>query len=262
MKPVTSDTSNRAFYREVDEEVRRERMADIWSRHGVAIVAGVLALLLAIGLGLWWRGHREARRGVEGERLQAAFDRLGAGDAKAAGAALTPIARDAGPGYRALARMTEADIALSRRDNAAAARLFASIADDDGVAAPLRDLALVRRTSAEFDTLKPDAVVSRLRSLAMKGSPWFGSAGELVALSYVRMNKRDLAAALFGQIAGDDGAPATLRQRAAQMASALGADAAPQPGGAAVAPQLNDAAVAPQGRGAAAAPQGQDKPAT
>lgn len=228
VKPVTPDTSNRAFFREVDEEVRRERVADVWSRYGTFIVVGILALLVAIGAGLWWRSHLQARRGVEGERLQAAFDRLGNGDAKGADAALAPIARDAGPGYRTLARMTQADIALRDRDTAGAARLFGAVAADDGVAAPLRDLALLRQTSAQFDTLTPDAVVGRLRTLAMKGNAYFGSAGEMVALSYIRLGKRDLAAALFGQIAADDGTPATVRQRAIQMASALGASAAPE----------------------------------
>lgn len=242
VKPVTTDTSNRAFFREVDEEVRRERVADIWSRFGVQIILGIVALLIAIGAGLWWRSHREAGRGVEGEQLQAAFDRLGAGDAKGADAALVPIARDAGPGYRTLARMTRADIALKDRDDAGAARLFAAVVADDAVAQPLRDLALVRQTSAEFDTLKPEVVVARLRALALKGNAYFGSAGEMVALSYVRMNKRDLAAALFGQIAADDTVPATLRQRAVQMASALGA-------------------AGPQTSGPSPAPQGQEKPA-
>ncbi|MGI4733362.1 MAG: hypothetical protein ACRYFW_16700 [Janthinobacterium lividum] len=229
--------------REVDDEVRRERVADVWSRYGIRIVVGIVAVLVALGLGLWWHAHREAQRGIEGEQLQAAFDKLGAGDTRGADAALAPIARDGGPGYRTLARMTRGDIALRAKDDKGAARLFASIVADDGVAQPLRDLALVRQTAAEYDTLPPAAVASRLRGLAVRGNPYFGSAGEMVALAYLHLNKRDLAQSLFAQIAGDDTVPATLRQRAVQMASAL-------------------AAGAPQQAGLAAAPQRQDKPAT
>ena len=91
-----------------------------------------------------------------------------------------------------------------------------------------RDQALVRQTAAEFDTLKPQVVVERLRPLAVAGNPWFGSAGELTAVAYMRMNKSDLAGPLFAKIAADEGVPDTIRQRAVQMAGAVGVDAVPQ----------------------------------
>ncbi len=225
---VTPSDTNKAFLREVDEELRREQIATVWSRYGAWIVLGVVALLIAVAGALWWRAHREATRGVEGEQLQAAFDTVTAGNIKDASAKLTPLASSGTPGYRALARMTQADILLQKQDLRGAARLFAAVVGDDGVGRPLRDLALLRQTSAEFDTLQPAVVVQRLKPLAAKGNAYFGGAGELVAISYIRMGKRDLAAQLYGQIGADDLTPATLRQRAVQMAGLLGTPAAPQ----------------------------------
>ena len=89
----------------------------------------------------------------------------------------------------------------------------------------------MRQTSAEFDTLKPDVVVARLRGLAVKGTPWFGSAGEMVAVSYLKMNRRDLAATLYSQIASDPGTAETMRVRAVQMSGVLGVDAVNEPKG-------------------------------
>ena len=225
---VTPSDTNKAFLREVDEELRREQIASVWSRYGAWIVLGVVALLVAVGGALWWRSHREAARGVEGEQLQAAYDSVAAGNTAAATRQLTPLATSATPGYRALARMTQADMLLQKQDLRGAARLFAEVAGDDGVSRPLRDLALLRQTSAEFDTLSPAVVVQRLKPLAMPGNPYFGGAGELVAISYLRLGKRPLAAALYSQIAADDTTPATLRQRSVQMAGVLGAATAPR----------------------------------
>ena len=42
------------------------------------------------------------------------------------------------------------------------------------------------------------------------------------------MNRRDLAGTLFGQMARDENVPATIRQRAVQMAGVLGVDAVDQ----------------------------------
>lgn len=81
---------------------------------------------------------------------------------------------------------------------------------------------------AEYDTMKPEAVVARLGGMAVPGNAYFGSAGEMVAVAYLRMNKRDQAGRLFGQIASDKDVPDTLRQRAVQMAGVLGVDAVGQ----------------------------------
>jgi hypothetical protein len=60
--------------------------------------------------------------------------------------------------------------------------------------------------------------------LAVPGHPWFGSAGELTALAYVKMGKDNLAGPIFAQIAKQERLPQTLRSRAQQMAGALGID--------------------------------------
>jgi len=87
-----------------------------------------------------------------------------------------------------------------------------------------RDLALIRQTRAEFDTLAPQAVVDRLKPLSTPGHAWFGSAGELTALAYIKMGKDNLAGPIFAQIAKQEGLPPSLRSRAQQMAGAMGID--------------------------------------
>ena len=44
-------------------------------------------------------------------------------------------------------------------------------------------------TAVELDTLAPQTVIDRLKGLAVAGNPWFGSAGEMVALSYLKQGK-------------------------------------------------------------------------
>ncbi len=70
--------------------------------------------------------------------------------------------------------------------------------------------------------MKPDDVIARLKPLAKPGNPWFGSAGELVAMAYLKQGKRDLAGPLFASIAKDENAPKSMRSRARQMAGMLG----------------------------------------
>jgi hypothetical protein len=221
--------TNEAFLREVDDELRRDQLLTFWERYGRALIAAVVVGLALFAGFLYWQHRKTVAAGVAGEQLQIAYDSLAAQQPAKAAPVLADLAKSNRPGYSALARFTEADILLQKNDLKGAAAKFAAIAADTRVAQPFRDLALVRQTSAEFDTLKPQVVIERLRPLAVAGNPWFGSAGEMVAMAYLSSGRRDLAASLFSQIGKEDTVPETLRQRAVQMASVLGSDASAVP---------------------------------
>ncbi len=215
--------TNEAFLREVDEELRRDELATAWRRYGRWLIIAVLASLAAFGGWLYWQHYQEQRSGAEGASLLAAYDQLGAGKDAQAGPALAALGASSSPGYRAMAKFSQADLLLKKNDLKGAAAKFAEVVADQSIGQPFRDLALIRQTSAEYDSLKPQVVVDRLRPLAQKGSPWLGSAGELVGTAYLAMNRRDLARTLFSLMSSDDGVPESIRKRAVQMASTLGA---------------------------------------
>lgn len=217
--------SNQAFIREVDDEVRRERMTRFWTRWGLVVIAVVVLALAAFGGWLYWQHRQTEAAGRQGEQLQAAFDQLGSGQAKQAQPALAELAGSSIDGYRALAKFTQADILLQNNDLRGAAARFAEVANDEGLTKPFRDLALIRQTAAEFDALRPQVVIQRMRPLAAPGSPWLGSAGEMMAVAHIRLGQNREAGALFGRVARDENTPPSLRQRAVQMAGVLGVDA-------------------------------------
>lgn len=220
--------SNEAFLREVDEELRREEALKLWKRWGIVIVGVIVAALVALAGWLWWQSHRENVAGEQGIKFNQAMDSLGNQQPDKAAPVLADLAKTGSEGYAALAQFTQADIALQKDDLKGAAKLFAAVAGDSSVDQPLRDLALVRQTLAEYDTLQPQVVIDRLRPLAVKGNPYYGTAGEMTAVAHLRMNRRDLAGRMFGEIARDEDVPASIRQRAVQMAGVLGVDAVDQ----------------------------------
>ncbi len=216
--------NNEAFLREVDDELRRDQMMTFWERYGRWTIAGIVVALAAFAGFLYWQHRQTEAAGVQGEQLQTAYDALGNSQPDQAATTLAPIAASNRDGYKALALMTQADILLSKQQDKAAAAKFAGIVADTSIAQPFRDLALIRQTTAEFDALKPQVVIERLRPLAVAGNPYFGSAGELVAMAYLNSGRKDLAGQMFGQIAKDETVPETIRQRAVQMAGSMGVD--------------------------------------
>ena len=121
--------------------------------------------------------------------------------------------------------LTQAGIALQQGQRDEAAKLYQQVADDGGAPKAYRDLASIRAVAANYEALEPQAVIVRLKPLATPGNPWFGSAGEIVAMAYMDQNRTDLAGPLFAQIAKEEDVPQTLRSRARQIAGLLGVDA-------------------------------------
>jgi len=224
---ASTPPSNEAFIREVDEELRRDQVKTLWQRYGRLAIVAIVAALIGLGGWLWYQADQAKRSGVEGEQLSAAIQDLGTGNTTAASAKLAPLATSKVEGYRVAAKLAQADLALDKNDIKTAAAAFAAIAADTSLAQPYRDAALIRQTAAEYDTLPPATVVARLRPLAVAGSPWFGSAGEMSAIAYMRMNQPKPAAALLTAMAADEGVPETIRSRAVQLAGVLGIDAVP-----------------------------------
>ncbi|HEX8511809.1 MAG TPA: tetratricopeptide repeat protein [Allosphingosinicella sp.] len=218
-------TDNETFYREVDEELRRDQMKTYWERFGKLVIAGVVLLLALLGGVIWWQNQKVVKAGENSATLIEAFDDVAAGRKKAAVPKLDALVGSGSDGHRAAALLTKADLAIEADDLKGAAAIYKRVADDSGLARPYRDLALVRMTAVEFDTLPPQAVIDRLKGLAVAGNPWFGSAGEMVALSYLKLNKPQQAAGTFAAMAKDKKIPDTLRSRATQMAGSLGVDA-------------------------------------
>lgn len=213
-----------AFFREVDEELRREQVVTMWRRYGRIAIGLLLLFLAALGAFLWWQADRAKRAALEGEMLTQAFNDLGQGKENGVAAKLDTLTASSHPAYRASAKLSKAALAAEKGDLKGAIAQFKLVADDPDLPQPFRDLARIRQTALEFDLVPPAEVIARLKPLAVAGNPWFGSAGEMVALAYMKMNKPELAGSLFAAIAKDEQVPETIRGRATRIAAALGTD--------------------------------------
>lgn len=218
---------NEAFLREVDEQLRLDQALSVWKRFGRWIVAAVIGALALFAGWLWWGNHQSEAAGAEGETLSAALDDVSAGRSDGVDPKLASLASSKNPGVAVAARMTQASLLLQKNDAKGAAAAFGRIAADSSLAQPYRDAALVRQTMIEFDTMTADAVIARMKPLAVPGNPWLGSAGEMVGISYMKQGKNELAAAMFTAIAKDENVPETIRSRVVQLASAMGVAAVP-----------------------------------
>lgn len=215
---------NETFLREVDEEYRRDKVRDFFVDNRLFLISAIVLFLGAAGGWIWWQNHQRAEAGIQVEELAAAFQDIGKGNQAAAEPKLKALQQDSDGAVRTAAQFTAAALDLQNGNAKAATDKYRAIAEDDGQPDPFRQIALIRQTSIEFDQLKPDEVIARMKPLAAPGEPWYGSAGELTALALIKQGKSAEAGKLFAAIGRDRRVPEAIRARSVQMASSLGID--------------------------------------
>lgn len=200
------------IFREVDEEVRREKLQQLWERHSGLII--VIAALVVIAVG-GWRGYEywEAKKAAEsGAAFETATALAEEGKNPEAQAAFAKIAAEGSSGYRILARFREA-AALARTDQAAAVKAYDALAADPSLGRPLQDLAVVRAGLLLVDTASLADLNMRLEPLTTRDRTFRHTARELLALGAWRTGDQAAAKRWFDMITTDADTPAGTRAR-------------------------------------------------
>ena len=214
-----------ALLREVDDALREDQFADAAMRYGKSIGTVVVIGLAGFAGYLWWSGQQEGKLESGSEAIVKAIDQLQAGNLDTADKAFAPLAKSGSNGAKLVARMTRAGIAAEQGRTAEAVKLYGEISADAKAPEPFRDLATIREIALNYDKMKPEEVVKRLKPLAAPGKPYFGSAGELLGAAYLDQGRDDLAGPLFAEISKDKDVPESMRSRSRQLAGVMGIDA-------------------------------------
>jgi len=219
--PDITDT----FVREVDENLRRDRLRDFFKQNTGWLIGGLVLFLAASGGIIWYQQHREQLAEQHVEQLAQIYKDIGVGNTSKVAPQLDDLSRSESKAVRATAMFTRAAFAVEQNDQKLAVSTYQKIASDSSLPDAYRNAALIRQTALEFDQLQPQQVIARLEPLTKPGNPWFGSAGEMTALALIKQGKSGEAGQLFASIAKDKDVPQSIRERSIQISGSLGVDA-------------------------------------
>lgn len=200
------------IFREVDEEVRRERLKKLWDRYSIFIIAAAILFIAAIAA---WRGYEylEAKKAAEaGAAYENALTLAEQGKHDEAAAEFAKLSKDGSGGYRTLARFAEA-AQLAQRDPKAAIAAYDSLAADTSLTQLLRDLAGVRAGLLAADNSPYADVQRRLEPLTAADRPFRHTAREILAFSAWRAGDPAAARRWYDMMITDSDTPASTRSR-------------------------------------------------
>lgn len=206
-----------SFFREVDEEIRSEKVKALWDRYGLLIL--VLAVLVVLGTAAWvgWGYWQESRANASGDRFSQALTLAADGKTDEALASLQKLEADGHASYPVLARMRIATVKAAGKDFAGAVAEFDAVAADGSVSPVLRDMARLRAGYILVDTGSYEDVVKRVEVLDVEANPLRFSAREALALAAWKAGRTEDARKFFESLSGDQQTPLNIRQRATMM---------------------------------------------
>ena len=209
------------IFREVEEEVRRERYAELWKKYGDYIIAGAaLAIIAAAGIQLW-RIHEQQEQAKAAATYAIASQMLDGGAAGSAALTFDKLAQTAPSGYAQLALLQKANALSANGNLPQAVEIYKQVAaKGDPLLAPV---ARIRAAWATVDTAPRADIDTLLKPLLDQSSPWHPMAREIIAYDDYRSGATAKAQAEFLAISKDKDAPAATKRRSEVMAGYLAA---------------------------------------
>lgn len=225
--------SNENIFREIDEELRTDRMRALWRRFAPFVIGGAVAIVALVAINEGWSWYTNSQSAAASEELYAAYDAAEAGNLDAAISQLDALAADGSGGYPVLAAFRKAALLAEQGDTAGAVAAYDSLANTQSNPR-LRELALLLAANLLVDSGSLADVEARIGTLATEDSQMRRVAGELLGLAQYKAGQFAAAEESFEAVLNDPLAQAGIRNRMAyylaqMLSEGVVAETAPEP---------------------------------
>jgi hypothetical protein len=210
------------IFREVDEEVRKDKAQAFAKKHGPWIGGLVVGGLVALGGWQLWQQWQAQERLELAERYRTAMAEAAGGDAVAGLDQLEALASDSEESYGLLAAFQAARLRAEAGDLDGALATWDRLAQDDGLPRAWREAARLLAVQHAIGNRPRGEVDERLAPLLEQDAVYRPAALELAALNALAAEDVEGAREYLQTLSQLSDAPPQLRERAAQLLAAIG----------------------------------------
>jgi hypothetical protein len=207
--------------REIDEELRRERLAQLWDKYGTYVLGAAVVFVFGVIAYQYYDSRRTAANEAASVQYIVALRDFAINKPADAQKALEDLAITAPSGYATLVRLRLAAYEQSQGNAAEAAAAFEEVAKDSNVDPILADYARLQAAMLKLDTASFTDVKNRLTPLAGDRSPWRHSARESLGMAAYKAGRTAEARNYFQRLVADRVTPPGIVGRARIMLALL-----------------------------------------
>ena len=210
-----------SFIDEVTEEVRRDRLFAFFRKYGWIAILLVVLIVGGAAYTEWQKASRASAAKAFGDSLLTALDQDTV-EARQAALVAAEASTNGSADKLAIQKLLLASDTVG--DKASTLAALDAVAADASLPQTYRDLAVLRRVILAGSDMEVAARRAALDPLAIPGRAFRTLALEQMAYLSVEAAEAEAAITQLRALSTDQEAPAGLRQRAAQMITALGGD--------------------------------------
>jgi hypothetical protein len=200
------------IFREVDEELRSDRMRALWRRFAPYVIGAAVGVVAIVAINEGWTWYHANNAAQSSDELYIAFDLIDGGDLPAAQTQLDALIASGSGSYPVLAQFRKAGVLVKQGAVADAVAAYDALANTQSNAR-LRELALVLGGTLMVDAGTLADVESRVGSIAAEGSPLRNAAREALGLAQYKAGDLAAAQASFEAVVNDPLTQSTARNR-------------------------------------------------
>ena len=217
--------SEETLFREIDEDLRADRMRNLWRRYGPYVIGAAVAVVLLVALNEGWSWWQQSNAARSSDALYVALDAAGEGDIDGALAALGEVEARGSGKYPVLAKFAEASYLANQGKMDESIALYDSLAGSADEQR-LRELALVLAAFNLVDTGDVGGIQTRVDGLIASGSTFAAVGREALGLAQYQTGDLDAALATFTAAASDAAVTSDMSARLAVYIAQLQAEGA------------------------------------
>jgi hypothetical protein len=210
-----------SLFKEIDEDLRQQKYAEIWKKYGKFIIGTSIALILGVASVKGWEAYDQNQKVTDSNQISTALKAINEANQDNAITILDNVIKNGSTGYAILARFNQAAILIKEGKRKQAVENYLSIASDTRIEKDLRDLALIMSAQLGLGHEDSDKFLIKLKMLIDGKNAWRHSAKELAALFAKESDDKTKALQLFTELADDATAPSNIRSRASEMSKIL-----------------------------------------
>jgi|CXWL01.1.fsa_nt_gi hypothetical protein len=190
------------LFREIEEDIRRERFEKLWRSVGRFAVWGSVAIVVATAVFVAWDNHAQNQAEEKTSQLLKAGERMNASDYKGAISIFSALTDDNTSTYYTIAMLQKAEAQESSGDAEGAKKTYAALAKSNSEFSALAKL----KSDEKNDVIEISV-----------DSAFYHTASEQNAWRLLHAGKKAEAANIFVSLLNDENSPRSLVSRAREV---------------------------------------------
>ena len=197
---------------EIDEEIRRKQLKELWDRFGLYLIATILLIIISFG-GYEFSKYLSYKNSEKSSDLyEEAFSALKNDQINSAKTIFNSLL-DESNGYSGLSLFNLANIATKEGDQELALKYLADASKDKSLSKKINDFATLKSGYLLLDIADITEIENKLINLSNSASPFSFYAKEIIALAYFRDKRYAESSQKFEEIANDASSPPNIASR-------------------------------------------------